>query len=351
MYKFNTKVVINYNGSCQWYAPTEVRTVCKIDITYFPFDQQRCSMVFGSWTYTSSSLNLKLARKEVDLSSYIVSGEWDLVSAEAVRNVVKYTCCPDPFIDITYHLLLRRRVLFYLNNLLFPCVALAILTVFAFFLPAESGERISLIITILLGLTVYTLIFTENIPPTSEVTPLLTKYSTAIMALLGISLVVSCLVLWIYHRDASVKMTTTFEFIVFGVLSRILRKPPAEETPKDAPKRKYTPVSIVADRWPTYFSVQRRAASEGGNSSPQCRSPNSPHQEFVFPSQMERKMDQVIAKLDAVANSLTVDQSEEEKKKKWQTAAQIIDQMFFWIFTVIVITVTVVMYFMIPKYD
>lgn len=354
MYKFNTKVVINYNGSCQWYAPTEVKTVCKIDITYFPFDQQRCTLVFGSWTYTSSSLNLKLAREEVDLSNYIVSGEWDLISAEAVRNVVKYSCCPDPFIDITYTLLLRRRVLFYLNNLLFPCVALAILTVFAFFLPPESGERISLIITILLGLTVYTLIFTENIPPTSEVTPLLTKYSTAIMALLGTSLVVTCLVLWVYHRDTSVKMSTAFEFVVFKVLSKILGpKDTSEQTPKDPPKRKYTPVSIVADRWPTYFPVQRRTASENGNSSPPCtcRSPNGTPQEFVFPAQMERKMDQVIAKLDAVASSLTVDQSEEEKKKKWQMAAQIIDKFFFWLFTVIVITVTVVMFCMIPSYD
>jgi len=350
MYKFNTKVVINYNGSCQWYAPTEVKTVCKIDITYFPFDEQRCTMVFGSWTYTSGSLNLKLAREEVDLSGYIVSGEWDLVKAEAVRNVVKYSCCPDPFIDITYSILLRRRVLFYLNNLIFPCVALAILTVFAFFLPPESGERISLIITILLGLTVYTLIFTENIPPTSEVTPLLTKYSTAIMALLGCSLVVTCLVLWIYHRDTSVKMSTTFEFFVFKVLAKILREnPESEQTPKDPPKRKYTPVTLVADRWPTYFPVQRRKTSESGNSSPQSRSPNGAPQEFVFPAQMERKMDQVIAKLDAVANSLTVDQSEEEKKKKWQAAAQIIDKIFFWFFTIVVITVTVVMYFMIPS--
>lgn len=353
MYKFNTKVVINYDGSCQWYAPTEVKTVCKIDISYFPFDQQRCTMVFGSWTYTSSWLNLKLDREEVDLSNYILSGEWDLISAEAVRNVVEYSCCPDPFIDITYHLLLRRRVLFYLNNLIFPCVALAILTVFAFFLPLEAGERISLIITILLGLTVYTLIFTENIPPTSKVTPLLTKYSTAIMALLGTSLVVSCLVLWIYHRDPSAKMSGAFEFMVFKVLAKLLGvKIELEETQKEPPRRKATSVTMVADRWPTYFPVRRRSVTDGtsGSSSP-CRSPNSTPKEFAFPSQMERKFDQVIAKLDAVAHALTVDQSEENKKKKWQTAAQIIDKMFFWIFTIIVIVVTVIMYFMIPKYD
>lgn len=355
MYKFNTKVVINHNGSCQWYAPTEVKTVCKIDITYFPFDQQRCIMVFGSWTYTSSSLNLKLARKEVDLSGYILNGEWDLVSAEAVRNVVKYSCCPDPFIDITYNLTLRRRVTFYLNNLIFPCVALAILTVFAFFLPPEAGERISLIITILLGLTVYTLIFTENIPPTSEVTPLLTKYSTAIMALLGTSLVVSCLVLWTYHRDPSTKMSICFNFVVFKFLAKLLGvKVESEEASKEQPKRKCTPV-MVGDRWPTYFPVQRRAVSENGNASPRRSpkqiSPTDNAQEFVYPSHIERKFDQVIAKLEAVASSLKGDQEEESKKKKWQTAAQIIDKFFFWLFTIIVIVVTVVMYFTIPKYD
>ena len=136
-------------------------------------------------------LDLRLVREAADLSGYTISGEWDLKSATAVRNVVKYSCCPDPYLDITYTIHTRRRVLFYLTNLIFPCVALGVLVIFAFFLPPESGERVSMVITILLGFTVYTLIFTENIPPTSEVMPLLTKYSTVIMVELGFSLVVS----------------------------------------------------------------------------------------------------------------------------------------------------------------
>ena len=51
MDKFNTKVQIYYNGRTKWFAPTNVKTVCKIDITYFPFDDQHCKLVFGSWTY------------------------------------------------------------------------------------------------------------------------------------------------------------------------------------------------------------------------------------------------------------------------------------------------------------
>lgn len=185
MYNFLTKVQLFSDGTIQWFAPTEVKSICKIDITYFPFDTQVCTMVFGSWTFTGSFLNLSLIRDTADLSGYTESGEWDLLEAKAKRNVVKYSCCPDPYIDITYTFVIRRKLLFYINNLIFPIVALAVLGIFGYFLPPESGERISLLITIMLGLSVYTLIFTENIPATSEVTPLLSRYSTAIMVELG----------------------------------------------------------------------------------------------------------------------------------------------------------------------
>ena len=142
---------------------------------------------------TGSYLDLKLTRASADLSGYTVNGEWDLISTKAERNIVNYSCCPDPYIDVTYTIHTRRRVLFYINNLIFPCMALSVLVTFAFFLPPESGERISLMITILLGFTVYTLIFTENIPPTSQVMPLLTKFSTVVMAELGFSLLVRSL--------------------------------------------------------------------------------------------------------------------------------------------------------------
>ena len=38
-----------------------------------------------------------------------------------------------------------------------------------------------LVITILLGLTVFMMVFTENVPRTSEVTPLIGKYSVTVL--------------------------------------------------------------------------------------------------------------------------------------------------------------------------
>ena len=40
---------------------------------------------------------------EVDLSNYVVNGEWELVYIKIVRNVVRYACCEEPFPDVTFY--------------------------------------------------------------------------------------------------------------------------------------------------------------------------------------------------------------------------------------------------------
>ena len=82
---------------------------------------------------------------------FTANGEWELVSMPGKRSSIIYSCCPYPYVDITYTIYIRRRVLFYLNNLIIPCIILAALTILAFYLPPESGERVSLVITVLLG--------------------------------------------------------------------------------------------------------------------------------------------------------------------------------------------------------
>jgi hypothetical protein len=48
---FQTNVVVRHNGSCTYIPPGIFKSTCKIDITWFPFDDQQCKMKFGSWTY------------------------------------------------------------------------------------------------------------------------------------------------------------------------------------------------------------------------------------------------------------------------------------------------------------
>lgn len=50
------------------------------------------------------------------------------------------------------------------------------LTLLSFYLPPESGERLTLVITNLLALTVFMLLVVEIIPVTSETVPLISIY-------------------------------------------------------------------------------------------------------------------------------------------------------------------------------
>ena len=88
-----------------------------------------------------------------------------------------YACCSDPYPDVTFTIIMKRRPMFYLFHLLFPCVILTAIGLMTSFLPPESGEKVSLAVTVLLAMTVFMLVIMENIPPTSEVVPLFGGYA------------------------------------------------------------------------------------------------------------------------------------------------------------------------------
>ena len=61
----------------------------------------------------------------------------------AIRNVKYYTCCDEPYLDITFNVTMRRKTLFYTVNLIIPCMGISFLTVLVFYLPSDSGEKVS----------------------------------------------------------------------------------------------------------------------------------------------------------------------------------------------------------------
>lgn len=69
--------------------------------------------------------------------------------------------------------------MFFTYNLVFPCVLLMAIGILVFCLPPESGEKVSLSVTVLLAMTVYQLLIAETIPATSEVIPLIGTSSPA----------------------------------------------------------------------------------------------------------------------------------------------------------------------------
>nr|CAD7575545.1 unnamed protein product [Timema californicum] len=58
------------------------------------------------------------------------------------RNEKFYTCCDEPYLDITFNITMRRKTLFYTVNIIIPCMGISFLTVLTFYLPSDSGEKV-----------------------------------------------------------------------------------------------------------------------------------------------------------------------------------------------------------------
>ena len=163
----STKATLFSSGLVEWKPPAIYHSSCEMDVEYFPFDEQTCVMKFGSWTYDGFQVDLRHQEEEqgsnivnigVDLSEFYMSVEWDILQVPtifflvfilfsslkvpAVRNVKFYTCCEEPYLDITFNITMRRKTLFYTVNLIIPCMGISFLTVLVFYLPSDSGEKV-----------------------------------------------------------------------------------------------------------------------------------------------------------------------------------------------------------------
>ncbi len=47
----NTKVIVSSNGVVKLLSMAIFHSSCDINVKYFPFDEQRCTLKFSSWTY------------------------------------------------------------------------------------------------------------------------------------------------------------------------------------------------------------------------------------------------------------------------------------------------------------
>jgi len=57
--QFPSNVLIYNNGFVMWVPCTIYKSSCSIDVEYFPFDEQKCTLIFGSWTYNGEEVTIK----------------------------------------------------------------------------------------------------------------------------------------------------------------------------------------------------------------------------------------------------------------------------------------------------
>ncbi|XP_017575374.1 5-hydroxytryptamine receptor 3B [Pygocentrus nattereri] len=196
-------VYVNSSGIVKNYKPIQVVSACDLEIYAFPFDKQNCTLTFRSWLHSVSEVDLALWRSaEVianDTREFMNDGEWELLSIPSLYW--KMNLADRDYAHIQFNLLIRRRPLLYVVSVLIPSIFLMVVDVTSFYLPPNSGTRITFKTSILLGYTVFRVNLMDEIPATAIKTPLIGVFFAVCMALLVLSLAKSIFVVKLLHHN------------------------------------------------------------------------------------------------------------------------------------------------------
>ncbi|XP_072264459.1 5-hydroxytryptamine receptor 3A-like isoform X2 [Pyxicephalus adspersus] len=199
---------------------------CNLGIFHFPFDVQNCSLTFGSYMHTVRDVRLGLALPveqilQNSLQYLETNGEWELVRIEGSPDILKFGI--DEWDIITFWVVIRRRPVLYVVNLIIPSGFLMLIDIVSFFLPPHSTDRASFKMTLLLGYTVFLLIMNDLLPSTANGTPLIGIYFSVCLALLVLSLLETVIITHILHRGKlSGSVPGWVKSFVLGFLAQLI---------------------------------------------------------------------------------------------------------------------------------
>lgn len=165
----NYRVTILYTGTVVWTPFFTWVTSCNMDVIYFPFDTQVCSIMFMNWVYSSTFINYTIARANpVDIRAMENSSEWTLVSTKTGVYMVFA-----PTVTLSYplaylELTLKRVPYYFVFNIIMPTVCLSTLSTLVFLIPSQAGEKMGLSVTLLMSYSVILLLLADNVPRSSN---------------------------------------------------------------------------------------------------------------------------------------------------------------------------------------
>ncbi|KAM4695004.1 acetylcholine receptor subunit delta [Discoglossus pictus] len=354
-------VLIQHTGYIYWLPPAIFQTSCSINVNYFPFDWQNCSLKFSSLTYSAKEINLQLRNDEeedsdpkkmypvewiiIDPEGFTENGEWEIVHIPAKKNIDR-SVPPEStkHQDITFYLIIQRKPLFYIINILAPCVLIALLANLVFYLPADSGEKMTLSISVLLAQAVFLLLISQRLPETSLAIPLISKFLMFIMVLVMIVVVSCVVVLNIHFRTPSTHiLTDRMKEVFLNKLPRILHmSQPAESEPEPwsgVLQRRSSSVGYIV-KAEEYFSVKSRSelmfekqSERHGLTSRATPARENPQGPTHTQDQLYEEIKPAIDGANFIVKHMRDKNDYNEEKDNWNRVARTVDRLCLFLVT------------------
>ncbi|KAF7667213.1 hypothetical protein LDENG_00071980 [Lucifuga dentata] len=256
------------------------------------------------------------------------SGEWELVDILGETSILQFGI--DEWDIITFWVIIRRRPVLYVVNLLIPSSFLMLIDILSFYLPPHSVDRASFKMTLILGYTVFLLIMNDLLPSTANGTPIIGIYFSVCLALMVISLLETVIITNVLHHN-SMKYREVPCWVRVVILkyiaSLICYRWPEDVLPPSQPKRNTPERSDCASGpW---------INQPGGQSPVQHRASNgAPVAMGTVPAVPE--LQQICQHLGDLRAHLTSLQKESELQEQWCHVGYVLDFLLFRIYLLLI---------------
>lgn len=199
-------------------------------------------------------------------------------------------------------------------------------------------------------MTVFMLLVTDTMPPTSEVVPLVAKFYMAVMLEMALALLATCYVLRCYHSEKR-EVRPWMKKYLLGKLANFFGIKKSKELLKEEKKeemfRKQSDKKGLLDRMMdgnemTQMEDLEDAAKENG----------------VKPESVLRKREttkddiaeKMLEKLEIISDDVEAKGKEDMLKEQWHIIAAVIDHLAMWTFAIIIVATMVIIFSQSPGY-
>nr|XP_046247898.1 5-hydroxytryptamine receptor 3A-like [Scatophagus argus] len=320
-------VYVNHTGHIRWDRMLRLVSACNLEIFSFPFDVQNCTFTFGSYMHTIRDVRVSPALTFMEMSKnskrYLeASGEWELVDILGETSILQFGI--DEWDIITFWVVIKRRPVLYVVNLLIPSSFLMLIDILSFYLPPHSVDRASFKMTLILGYTVFLLIMNDLLPSTANGTPIIGIYFSVCLALMVISLLETVIITNVLHHS-SMKYQEVPNWVRVVVLKHVAnlicyRWPEDIHPPSVLHKDKPDRSNGTSGPWiiqPTSQTPSQHPASNGGTTA--------------LP-----ELQQICQYLGDLRAHLTSLQKESELQEQWCHVGYVLDFLLFRIYLLLI---------------
>eukprot|EP00794_Sanderia_malayensis_P015726 gene15726-17311_t len=335
-----TRITLHNDGKNVWLSPIMFRISCAINVAKFPFDTQVCDFVFGSFTYDNTKLRLKPENKSADVTDYSKNVEWKLLSMDSLKRTTKHTCCENSFDEVVYTLIIKRKPLFLIINLIAPNMIFSFMTIMVYIIPVGTGERSSFVVSLVLAMALFLTSSIDLMPDSSEVIPLFSYFLGLVLLAMFLLTITVCYSLSIYYANANVLvMPCWMRKYVLNKLAPFLGI-------ELRPQRK-TLKSVLNDEEARFFTTQvndglgcchpGRLWSAGNNlkyKGSLWKSDDQPRNDDTIAGMRfdKKSLNKVSDQLTSIIDSMEKEDERAHRQAEWSAVSRSLDKLCFWVF-------------------